>query len=122
MAMYTPAGSDCTAPTAVPMLNSASEPRNRAGLRAPVSTMVFPSIEESTCAVSTMVSVPCVTSTCLAACAAIAARRSSRSAASMCRLSLRSSAMTENRKATPSSSRIRPICGSPTWKSDLSSK
>ena len=54
MAMYTPGGSDCTAPTAVPMLNSASEPRKRAGLSAPVSTMVLSVSEASTLAVSTM--------------------------------------------------------------------
>ena len=47
--------------------------------------------------------------------ATIAARNSSRSAASMCRLSLRRIGITLNRNATPSSLRIRPICGSPTW-------
>jgi hypothetical protein len=74
-------GSDCTAPTAVPMLNSASEPRNRAGLSAPVSTIVLSARLASTLAVSTIVSVPCVTSTCRAGCAAMVARINSRSAA-----------------------------------------
>jgi hypothetical protein len=97
------------------MLNSASEPRNRAGFSAPVSTMVLSAMLLSTFAVSTMVSVPWVTSTWRVGCAAMAARSSSRSSAVMCSESLRMIGITLKRKATPSSSRMRPICGSPTW-------
>jgi hypothetical protein len=115
MAIYVPGGSDCTAPTAVPMLNSASEPRKRAGFSAPVRTMVLPGMLASTLAVSTMLSVPWVTSTWRASRAAIVARSSSRSAASMYSESLRRIGTTLKRKPTPSSCRMRPICGSPTW-------
>ena len=115
IAMYAPGGRHCTAPTAVPMLNSASEPRKRAGLSAPVSTIVLSGIEASTRAVSTIESVPWVSSTWRAGCAAMVARTSSRSASLMCSESLRRIGITRKRKATPSSSRMRPICGSPTW-------
>ena len=104
------------------MLNSASEPRKRAGLSAPVSTIVRSGIDASARAVSTIESVPWVISTCLAGCAATVARISSRSSSVMCSESLRRIGITLKRNATPSSSRIRPICGAPTWKSDLSSK
>jgi len=113
IAMYTPLGKDCTAPIAQPMLNSASEPRNRAGLSAPVMTMVLSVIDFSTWPVCTIESVPWVTSTCRVGCAAIVARISSRSSSVMCSESLRRIGITLKRKVTPSSRRIIPICGSP---------
>ena len=115
MAMYTPAGRHCTAPIAQPMLNSASEPRNRAGLSAPVMTMVLSVIERSTIPVATMLSVPWVTSTWRAGWAAMVARTSSRSWSVMCSESLRRIGITVKRNVTPSSRRIMPICGSPIW-------
>ena len=113
MAIQTPSGSACTAPTAQPMLNTASEPVKRAGFSAPVSTMTLPTMPTSACAVSTMVSVPCVTSTWRSLWRSITSRSSARSEASMCSESLRSSGITLKRKATPIEARICPICGSP---------
>lgn len=74
MAVYAPDGSECTAPMAQPMVNAASEPQKRAGLRAPAITMVLSSTDASTWPVCTMLSIPCVTCTCLVDCAAIHAR------------------------------------------------
>ncbi len=47
MAIRTPSAADCTAPTAQPMLNTASEPWKRAGLSAPVSTITLSGIPAS---------------------------------------------------------------------------
>jgi uncharacterized membrane-anchored protein YjiN (DUF445 family) len=112
--MYTPGGKHCTAPTALPMLKIASESRKRAGLRAPVSTMVLSASPLSSAAVSTMVSVPCVIRTCEAL-EADGRRISLRSSSVMCRLSLRISAETWKSKATCMACRIWLIWGSPTW-------
>ena len=115
MAIHTPSLSDCTAPTAQPMLNTASEPWKRAGLSAPVSTITLPVMSASAMAVSTMVSVPWVTRTWRCGCAALVLRISSRSAAVISRLSLRRMGITLNSKATSSWVRISPICGAPIW-------
>ena len=56
--MYTPAASVCTAPNAMPTLNTASVFANRAGYNAPVSTMVLSRIDRNARAVFVMVSVP----------------------------------------------------------------
>src|SRR3546814_7051704 len=99
MALDSPDGRHCTAPTAVPMLNSAAEPRKRAGLSAPVSTMVLLARPESTLAVATIESEPWVTNTCRAACAPMVSRISSRSWSVRCRLSLRRIGMMLKRNA-----------------------
>ena len=52
----------CSAPNAMPTLNSASESLKVSGLNDPVRTMVLPRIEARYCAVWIMVSVPCVIS------------------------------------------------------------
>ena len=59
---------------AQPMLNSASEPRKRPGLRASVITMVLSGMEASTWPVCTMLSMRCVTSTGFVGRAALVAR------------------------------------------------
>src|SRR5579872_7080186 len=67
IARYTPGGSTWTNDSALPRLKSPSELPNAYGIIAPVRTIVLPEAEgnaaASAAAVSTIVSVPCVTRT-----------------------------------------------------------